>query len=265
MQKRAEKSGWDADAYDAYARNLFDPAKIEEKPELLSGVRVLEAAVYINGPAVGAYLAQLGAEVIKFELPPGSREGLPEGGDLLRYQGLAGPETRNTSLYFLNSNRNKFHVSLDIATPKGKEIFRELATRSDTDVVVENMRAGAMDKLGLGYRQLSREHPGLIYLANNGPGQWGPLADMVSYDSAAQAMSGLLYTNGFPEDDPKYPGIPTRIGVGVGDYVGAMWGYSAILAALFMCLRSPIMTSRSTSEWVSQTARTGPVTVPEIP
>ena len=223
---------WDKQEYYDYARSLFDPAGIPDKPELLSGVTVLEVAVYMNGPLVGTYLAELGAEVIKFELPPGARDGIPDGGDLLRYTGPTGPDTKDASLYFLQHNHNKRYVTLDLATPRGKKIFQRMATHADTDVLVENMRAGAMDKLGVGYRQLSAEHPGLIYLANNGPGQWGPLADMLTYDTSAQAMAGHIYQTGFPEDDPQYPGIPTRIGSGLGDYCGAMWGYSAILAAL---------------------------------
>ena len=174
----------------------------------------------------------MGAEVIKFELPPGARPVPAEGGDLMRYMGPPGPDTQNTSLAFFSPNRNKKHVTLDLASPKGKEIFREIATRSDTDVIIENMRAGAMDRMGLGYRQLSRENPRLIYLANNGPGQWGPLADMVSDDGVGQAMSGHVYTTGFADDDPNHPGIPTLMGTWMADTVGAVWGYSAVLAAL---------------------------------
>ena len=227
-----KETAWDQEEYFEYARNLFDPGKISGKPELLSGVRVLDVGTQWLGPMCAGLLAELGAEVIKFELPPDARPGLPEGGDTLRWLGPTGPDTQNTSLPFFCANRNKRHVTLDLSTPKGKEIFRELAARPDTDVIVENLRAGGMDRLGLGYRQLSRENPRLIYLASNGPGQWGPLADMLGDDGVGQAMSGHVHVTGFPDTDSQYPGIPTLMGSFMADTVGAIWGYSAVLAAL---------------------------------
>ncbi|MBI4330593.1 MAG: CoA transferase [Chloroflexi bacterium] len=226
-----EKESWSKGEYYAYAKSLFDPEKIWEKPEALQGLLVLEFATFMNGPLVASLLGEMGAEVIKFELPFGAREDMPTGGDPVRFVGPPGTAIQGTNLQTFVVNRNKHHVTLDIAHPKGKEIFRKFALQAD--VIVENLRAGTMDRMGLGYRQLSQENPRLIYLATNGPGQWGPLADMVSYDILGQAMSGFIYSTGFPEDDPQYPGIPTMVGNGIGDSVGAMWGYIGLLTALY--------------------------------
>ncbi len=226
-----KKDGWNKEDYYAYAGSMFDPDKIGEKPEALKGLLVLEFATFMNGPLVASFLGEMGAEVIKFELPPGAREDMPTGGDPVRFVGPPGTAVNGTNLQTFVVNRNKHHVTLDIAHPKGREIFRKFALKAD--VIVENLRAGAMDKMGLGYRQLSKENPGLICLATNGPGQWGPLADMVSYDILGQAMSGFIHTTGFPEGDAQYPGIPTMVGNGIGDSVGAMWGYMGILTALY--------------------------------
>ena len=227
-----QKSEWKKEEYHDYARSMFDPSKVREKPELLKGVRVLEVATALNGPMVSCFMAELGAEVIKFELPPGNRQNLPMGGDTIRYAGSRKHEIKGSNLITFTTARNKYHVTLDITTQKGQEIFKKFALMPDTDVILENLRAGAMDKWGLGYRHLNKENPRLIYLATNGPGQWGPKADMISYDLLAQAYGGKLYATGFPEDDPKYPGIPTQ-SLGIGDTVGAIWGFAAIMAALY--------------------------------
>lgn len=232
------KEVWSKEEFFEYAKSMFDPSKTWEKPELLKGVRVLEFAVFMNGPLVTSFLAELGAEVIKFELPPGARAELPPGGDTSRYLGPPDVELQGNKLLPFIVSRNKYHVTLDIAHPKGKELFRQLAIRPDTDVIVENLRAGGMDELGLGYRHLSEDNPRLIYLSTNGPGQWGPNAEMVSYDLVAQAMAGFAYVTGFPENDPHYPGIPTMCGNAIGDSVGAIWGYTAVLAALYYRERS---------------------------
>jgi crotonobetainyl-CoA:carnitine CoA-transferase CaiB-like acyl-CoA transferase len=225
---------WSEAEYRQYASRLFDPTLAANKPEILTGVRVLEVGTLIFGPLITCILAELGAEVIKFELPPGAREHLPEGGDVMRHFGLAEQGTiKGTSLQSFFTNRNKKFVTLDVNRPEGQEIFKRLAAQPETDIVVENLRAGAMDRMGIGYRQLSRENPRLIYLAANGPGQWGPNADMVSYDLVGQACSGFAHLTGFPSDDPKHPGIPTKTGFYLADSVGAVWGAMALLGALY--------------------------------
>lgn len=227
-----EKETWDKEEYYSWAKGMFDPAKIQEKQEILEGVRVLEVCTFMNGPLAASFLAELGAEVIKFELPPGAREIFPMGGDNSRYATPIGTDIKGTGIIPFSTCRNKYHVTLDLAHPKGKEVFKRFIAMPDTDILIENLRAGGMDRMGLGYRQLCELNPRLIYLATNGPGQWGPWADMVSYDLVAQAGAGFIHMTGFPEDDPQYPGIPTQ-NYGIGDSVGAMWGSWAILAALY--------------------------------
>jgi crotonobetainyl-CoA:carnitine CoA-transferase CaiB-like acyl-CoA transferase len=225
---------WSEEEYREYASRLFDPALVWDKPEMLAGVRVLEVGTIIFGPLITCILAELGAEVIKVELPPGAREQLPDGGDLMRYFGLADEGSiKGTSLQSFYANRNKKCITLDVHCPEGREIFQRLAAQPETDIVVENLRAGAMDFMGIGYRQLSQENPRLIYLAANGPGQWGPNADMVSYDLVGQACSGFAYLTGFPSDAPQHAGIPTKSGFYLADSVGAVWGAMAVLGALY--------------------------------
>lgn len=227
-----KKDSWDKEEYYRWAKEMFDPSRIADKPEILTGIRVLEVATFMNGPLATSFLAELGAEVIKFELPPGARDALPQGGDNSRYAALPGETIGGTGMIPFSTCRNKYHVTLDLAHPEGQELFRRLVALPDTDVVLENLRAGGMDRIGLGYRELSQLNPRLIYLATNGPGQWGPWADMVSYDLVGQAGAGFIHMTGFPEDDPQYPGIPTQ-NYGIGDSVGALWGSWAVLAALF--------------------------------
>lgn len=143
-----EKESWSKGEYYAYARNLFDPEKIWEKPEALQGLLVLEFATFMNGPLVANLLGDMGAEVIKFELPLGAREDMPTGGDPVRFVGPPGTAIQGANLQTFVVNRNKHHVTLDIAHPKGKEIFRKFALQAD--VIVENLRAGTMDRMGSG-------------------------------------------------------------------------------------------------------------------
>ena len=228
------KAHWNETEYRQYARSLFDPALAWAKPEMLAGIRVLEVGTLILGPLITCILAELGAEVIKFELPPGARAHVPQGGDIMRHFGIAeGGTIKGTSLQCFFANRNKKFVTLDVNHPEGQKIFKRLAAQAETDIVVENLRAGAMDRMGIGYRQLSQENERLIYLAANGPGQWGPDADMVSYDLLGQACSGFAYLTGFPADDPDYPGIPTKTAFYLADSVGAVWGALALLGALY--------------------------------
>jgi crotonobetainyl-CoA:carnitine CoA-transferase CaiB-like acyl-CoA transferase len=116
----------------------------------------------ILGPAVFDYLGEFGAEVIKVELPGA--------GDTMRSVTPYGTFWKNASLGQMPQNHNKYHLALDVRTSTGAEIFRRLAQKCD--VVVENLRAGTMDRWGIGYKQLSEMNPGLIYIALNGFGQW---------------------------------------------------------------------------------------------
>lgn len=178
------------DSYFDWANAAFDPTRIFEKPEALRGIRVVELCTLILGPCTSDYLGEFGAEVVKVELPPT--------GDTMRYVPPDGYYWDNLCIGFLPENHNKYHVGIDLHKEEGKELFRRLVKRAD--VLVENVRAGTMDRWGLGYRQLSQLNPGLIYLAATGFGQWGPYSmGRASYDLLAQAMSGLAAITGFPE------------------------------------------------------------------
>jgi len=205
------------DQYFQWAAETFDPTRIFEKPEALQAIRVVELGTLILGPCTSDYLGEFGAEVIKVELPPT--------GDTMRYVPPDGYYWENLCLGFLAENHNKYHVGIDLHQHEGKELFRRLVQRAD--VFVENLRAGTMDRWGLGYRQLSRFNPGLIYLAANGFGQWGPYTvGRASYDLLAQAMSGLAAITGFPDRPPM------KSGTYIGDFFGSLLNATSILAAL---------------------------------
>jgi len=203
--------------YLAWTNKEFDKSKIFSKPEALRGIRILELSTLILGPAVPDYLGEFGAEVIKVELPGG--------GDTMRSVTPYGTFWKNASLGQLPQNHNKYHLALDVRTSTGAEVFRRLALRSD--VVVENLRAGTMDRWGIGYKQLREVNPGIIYIALNGFGQWGGYSEVrASYYAVAQTISGLLATTGFPGR------LPLKAGVFIGDYFGALMGALSVLAAL---------------------------------
>jgi crotonobetainyl-CoA:carnitine CoA-transferase CaiB-like acyl-CoA transferase len=176
-------------------------------PAPLHGLRVVEFTHMVMGPAVGAILVELGAEVIKVE---------PVGGDATRQ--LLGSGAGYFSMY----NRNKKSVCLNLKDPRGLEIAKRLA--ASADVVVENFRAGTMDKLGLGYEALAAQNPRLIYCSEKGFLS-GPYEHRTALDEVAQMMGGLAYMTG-------PPGRPLRAGTSVIDVTGGMFGVIAILAAV---------------------------------
>ncbi len=180
----------------------------------LAGVRVLDFTRVLAGPAAALALADLGAEVWKLE-PPGT-------GDDTR---LFPPFREGESHYFLAINRGKKSIVVDLKTPEGVALVRDLAAKCD--VLIENYRPGVMDRLGLGYEVLSAINPRLIYCAISGYGMTGPLRDNPSFDIVLQAMSGALSVNG----EAGRP--PTKLGIPLGDLVGGVNGPMAILAALY--------------------------------
>jgi formyl-CoA transferase/CoA:oxalate CoA-transferase len=183
-------------------------------PGPLAGVRVLDFTRVLAGPAASLALADLGAEIIKIE-PPGT-------GDETR----SFPPLRNgESHYFLSVNRGKKSIVIDLKSDAGRDLARDLATKCD--ILVENYRPGVMDRLGLGYEALSQINPRLIYCSISGYGQTGPLKDNPSFDIVLQAMSGALAMNGEPG------GLPTKLGIPLGDLVGGINGPIGILAALY--------------------------------
>jgi len=175
----------------------------------LEGVRVVEFANYVAGPYAGGLLADLGADVVKVETPP---NGDP-------YRGWA---NGNYSAMFCSLNQNKRSIVLDLKSERGLEVARSLCSRAD--VVIENLRPGVMDRLGLGYDQLRAGNEGLIYCSITGFGIDGPYSDRPGYDTVGQAMSGLmsLLTD---MDDPK------PMGTSLSDHLGGLFGAYAILAA----------------------------------
>jgi formyl-CoA transferase len=179
----------------------------------LTGVRVVEVGNFMAVPFCGMQLGDLGAEVIKVENP--------QGGDLTR---AAGPFVGGESSNFIRLNRNKRSLALDLKSDEGKALFRRLA--ASADVVIENLRPGTMDGLGLGYAALANASPRLIYLAATGFGNDGPYARLAGLDIIAQAMSGLMSITGEP-DAP-----PVKVGVPIADLTCALYGTIAVLAAL---------------------------------
>lgn len=204
--------------YFRWAQALFDPARVHEKPEALRGIRVLDLSVIIFGPATADFLGELGAEVIKVEMPGQ--------GDVTRILGGASFFWKNVSVAFFSQNHSKYHVGVDMHKPDGQALIRKLAARSD--IVIENFKAGCLEeKFGIGYRQLREVNPRLIYVANTGFGQWGPFArGRASYDGLAQAVSGLTAITGMPGEHP------TKIGNYIGDWFGACMSAVGALTAL---------------------------------
>ena len=180
----------------------------------LEGVRVLDFTQYLSGPHCTSVLSELGAEIIKIEMPG---KGEPER--------QAMPKTpKRESYQFLSYNRGKKSITLNLKSPKGIEIARKLAAK--VDILVENFAPGGMDRLGLSYEEVSKINPRIIFASISGFGQTGPRRNDVSYDVVAQAMGGLMSVTGNPD------GEPLKVGVSLGDYMGGYNGVIAILAAL---------------------------------
>ncbi len=179
----------------------------------LQGIRVLDFTRVLAGPSAALALADLGAEVFKIE-PPGS-------GDETR---SFPPFREGESHYYLAVNRGKKSIVLDLKSEAGVALAKELVAKCD--IVIENYRPGVMDRLGLGYETLSAINPRLIYCAISGFGMNGPLKDRPSFDIVLQAMSGAMSVNGEPG------GLPTKLGIPLGDLIGGINGPIGILAAL---------------------------------
>ena len=181
----------------------------------LDGIRILDISTALTGPYPAALLCDQGADVIKVERP-----GL---GDLARWVGVA---VNGVSALFQSCNRGKRSIALDIATPEGLAIVRELAARSD--VVIQNMRPGVADRLGIGWKDLSAGREDLVYISLSGFGQTGPYAQRGAYDTVIQAYAGLGSNQSDPED-----GTPVFLRQTAADKITAMYAVQAITAALF--------------------------------
>ena len=191
----------------------------------LGHLRVLDLSRVLAGPWCTQNLADLGADVIKIE-KPGAGDDTRHWGPPF-FPGEDGRPTREAS-YFAACNRNKRSVTVDMASPEGQQLIRQLARSSD--VLVENFKTGGLARYGLDYASLSALNPRLIYCSVTGFGHTGPYAERAGYDLLVQAMSGLMSITGQPDDAPG--GGPMRVGVAVIDLFTGMYATSAILAAL---------------------------------
>jgi len=183
-------------------------------PGALDGIRVLDFSRVLAGPWCAMMLGDLGADVIKLESP--------EGDDVRHF----GPPFKNgESAYFQVTNRNKKSIIVDLKTEEGRGIARALALKSD--VIIENLRQGAMEKYGLGAEELRTANPGLIYCSVSGYGRTGPMAARAGYDFLIQAESGIMDIIG-EEGDPAM-----KVGAAITDLVAGQDAVAGVLAALY--------------------------------
>ena len=180
----------------------------------LEGVRVIDAGRFVAGPVTATLLAEFGADVIKVERP-GS-------GDELRRLGWL---KDSKSLWWSVEARNKRSITLDLGHPAGQALFRRLVAQAD--VVIENFRAGTMEKWSLGWDDLHVLNPKLIMLRTSGYGQSGPYRERPAFNTTAEAFGGLRYLIGEPDR------APARAGIALGDYAGAIFGAIGVLVSLY--------------------------------
>ncbi|MCE2465157.1 MAG: CoA transferase [Dehalococcoidia bacterium] len=185
----------------------------------LEGVRVLDCTQVLAGPFCSQLLADMGADVIKVERP--------DGGDETR---KGPPYINGRSASFLAVNRNKRGLALDLRRNEGQEVLKALCATAD--VLVENFRPGTMQRLGLGYEDLEKLRPELIYCSISGFGQTGPYSSRGGFDLIAQGMSGLMSVTGTPG------GPPAKVGVPITDLTAGMYGAYGILSAYIHRLKT---------------------------
>lgn len=181
----------------------------------LDGIKVLDLTRVLAGPWMTMSLADLGAEVWKIENI--------KGGDDTRAWSV--PNYKGVSTYYLCANRGKHSIAVNLKSPEGRQIVLDLAARAD--VVVENFRAGTVDRLGVGYEDVRKRNPGVIYCSISGYGQTGPERSRPGYDFIMQAESGLMSITG------EADGPPNRLGVAFTDVVAGMVATQSVLAALY--------------------------------
>jgi len=191
----------------------------------LSHIRVLDLSRVLAGPWASQNLADLGAEVIKVERPGIGDDSRAFGPPWIRDG--QGKETKD-SAYFSSANRGKKSLTLNIAVPEGQAIARELAAKCD--VLIENYKYGDLARYGLGFDDLRRLNPRLIYCSVTGFGQTGPYRERPGYDFMIQGMGGMMSVTGEPDDAPG--GGPQRAGVPIADIITGMYASIAICAAL---------------------------------
>jgi crotonobetainyl-CoA:carnitine CoA-transferase CaiB-like acyl-CoA transferase len=195
--------------------NTWNYRRREEMVRALEGIKVLDLSRALAGPYCTMMLADMGAEVIKVEMPGR--------GDDSRSWGP--PFVEGESAYFMSVNRNKKSLTLNMKSEKSIEIIHKLIKQSD--VLVENFRPGAMERLGLGYEQVKGMNPKIIYASISGFGQDGPYRMLPGFDQVLQGMGGLMSITGEPG------GPPIKVGVAVADISGGMFAGYGIMVALY--------------------------------
>ncbi|MEI3606376.1 CoA transferase [Pseudogracilibacillus sp. SE30717A] len=186
----------------------------------LNGITVLDLSRVLAGPYCTMILGDLGADVIKIESPD-------KGDDTRRW----GPPFKNeVSAYYLCANRNKKSITLDLKSPYGLQQIKELVL--DSDIIINNFKAGTMERFGLGYSVLSAINPKIIYCSITGFGETGPYKNMPGYDFIIQAMSGLMSITGTEESGPQ------KLGVAIVDVLTGLYASTGIQAALIERERS---------------------------
>jgi crotonobetainyl-CoA:carnitine CoA-transferase CaiB-like acyl-CoA transferase len=181
----------------------------------LEGIRILDLSIALTGPYVSTLMADQGADVIKVERP-----GI---GDIARWIGVS---VNGMSALYLMCNRGKRSIAVDVQTPDGVAIVKDLATRAD--IVLQNFRPGVMDRLGLGYDAICALNPDVIYASLSGFGSEGPARDRSAYDTVVQAYAGMAANQADPAD-----GVPVFLRQTAADKVTALYASQAVTAALY--------------------------------
>jgi formyl-CoA transferase len=179
----------------------------------LNGLRVIDLTRVVAGPFCTMMLGDMGAEVLKIEEPT-------DGDDSRAWA----PFIAGTGSFYLQLNRSKKSVALDLKSPEGADALRRLIATAD--VLIENFRPGSLARLGFDYATMSALNPRLIYCSISGYGQTGPSAELPGYDAVIQGEAGIMDMTGFPDGDP------TRVGVAITDYLAGLYAVQGILLAL---------------------------------
>ena len=191
-------------------------------PAALAGIRVLDLSRVLAGPWSTQILADLGADVVKVEVPGRGDDTRAWGPPFLK--GADGEDEIGTSAYYLAANRNKRSIAVDFASSEGAALLRQLATKAD--IVIENFKVGGLKKYGLDWESLRTVKPNLVYCSVTGFGQTGPYASRGGYDFVAQGMGGFMAITG------EEGGQPLRAGVAMADVTTGLYATISILAAL---------------------------------
>ena len=199
---------------------------VRERPLPLQGIKILDLTRVLAGPLSAQMLGDLGAEVIKIERPGGGDDARAFGPPYLK-----DPEGKanNNNSFYLCANRNKKSVTVNIASPEGQDIIRELA--KSCDVMMENYKVGDLKRYRLDYESIKAINPGIIYCSVTGFGQTGPYAPRAGYDAILQAMGGLMSVTGHIDGEPGEG--PMKVGPSIVDYMTGMNTSIGILSALF--------------------------------